>query len=507
MKKTLGAHRKMLCPARAQGRHVGLLAARRLTVSSVSSVSRRFTMAPRSDFSKRKQKVGKKKLQPTNATSTRFKVASISLPQQSLGARTDGPVSSRQLSAAQLLAQLAHYSEPTRHDALRGLLELATDHPSSLLPHASLLLDRAAAAGEDGSKRVRLAAQALLRGVVGAIHAKGALPAHEKTLALRLQSLLAHPDPAVRADGLPLLPLLLEYCPSALRPPPRQLLSSLADLLNAGEQLSSHKRPLLLLQARIATIGAMRSLLRKQKQGDEDREALPSTSPSPFSLWAEPAAAFAAWRGSESVDLPFASLPPLPAAAREGLRHSGLRMLDATGLPPPPLSSLSSQWNLFPPLLVSCWLEAGVGSAEASSDGPTRLAALECAAAIGACCRDLWLHAFQTTPPTSHFPPQREDKAEVEEGLRATLLPLLMRHVAEHVPVRASASASKQEEEVSLLLAVLPLSPAATISPLPSRRSPVSDSSRLILTPPHTSHLTPQPSARTPHTSHLTPPT
>lgn len=52
-----------------------------------------------------------------------------------------------------------------------------------------------------------------------------------------------------------------------------------------------------------------------------------------------------------------------------------------------------------------------------------------------------------------------------------------------------------------------PLSPASTISPLPWHRSPVSDSSRLILTPPHTSHLTPLPSARTPHTSHLTPPT
>ena len=47
------------------------------------------------DFVKKKQKVGKRKLVPTNATSTRFTAKSVNLLQQSVAVEHEGPVSSR----------------------------------------------------------------------------------------------------------------------------------------------------------------------------------------------------------------------------------------------------------------------------------------------------------------------------------------------------------------------------------------------------------------------------
>ena len=55
------------------------------------------------DFVKQKQKVGKKKLAPTNATSTAFKARSVALPEQTLGTDKGQPVSHRQLTTGEML--------------------------------------------------------------------------------------------------------------------------------------------------------------------------------------------------------------------------------------------------------------------------------------------------------------------------------------------------------------------------------------------------------------------
>ena len=76
------------------------------------------------DFKKSKQKLGKKKLAPTNATNTAVKVKSIALPEQSQTVAKSGPTTHRNLTMAELLGQLKHYSPDVRHDALGGLHEL-----------------------------------------------------------------------------------------------------------------------------------------------------------------------------------------------------------------------------------------------------------------------------------------------------------------------------------------------------------------------------------------------
>ena len=110
------------------------------------------------DFEKKKQKLGKKKLAPTNSTSTQFKARSVVLPDQTIGAERGEPVSHRQLTMGELVGQLKHYSADVRHDAVRGLLELVTRHPEVLAPRAAELLDAALPALTDGDRAVRAVA-------------------------------------------------------------------------------------------------------------------------------------------------------------------------------------------------------------------------------------------------------------------------------------------------------------------------------------------------------------
>ena len=160
------------------------------------------------DFTKRAQKVGKKKLAPTNATSTRFKVRSVALPEQAQFA-ADGsieePTSHRKLSTTDLLAQLSHYHFEKRSDALKGLTELLTRHPELLPPIAPSVTQRALLTCEDEYARVRGSALALLKVVLPLLHHAGAIGPHEQTLRLRLQSAISHPTRLVRLDALPLL--------------------------------------------------------------------------------------------------------------------------------------------------------------------------------------------------------------------------------------------------------------------------------------------------------------
>ena len=89
------------------------------------------------DFKKKKQKLGKKKLAPTNATNTTVKVKTIALPEQSQTVAKSGLTTHRNLTMTELLAQLKHYNPDVRSDALGGLYELLLReaNPSQALRH------------------------------------------------------------------------------------------------------------------------------------------------------------------------------------------------------------------------------------------------------------------------------------------------------------------------------------------------------------------------------------
>ena len=72
---------------------------------------------------KKKQKLGKKKLAPTNATTTVFKSKSIVLLEQDVFRSDKGPVTKRQLTFRELTTQLRHYIANVRADAVRVITE------------------------------------------------------------------------------------------------------------------------------------------------------------------------------------------------------------------------------------------------------------------------------------------------------------------------------------------------------------------------------------------------
>ena len=243
------------------------------------------------DFVKQKQKVGKRKLAPTNATSTRFKAKSVALTEQSVSVEKKGPTTVRNLTAGELLAQLNHYSDPVRTDALNGLCELIGTHNDVLLPHATLLIERVTMLTEDSSRKVRLAAHGLLRATVPLLKETGALAVHERTLTLRLQALISHHDSTVRFDALPLLQLILQQRPSSLVPPPKQLISCLADLLSCAELPSARSRLGAIPEARLATISSIRALLRAQTGRPVSGSVAEAGSSSAQSQWPQQAQA------------------------------------------------------------------------------------------------------------------------------------------------------------------------------------------------------------------------
>ena len=232
---------------------------------SLDGVCRRRQMAPKRarDFVKKKQKVGKKKLAPTNATSTAFRSRSVTIQEQSLGADKGEPVSHRRLTAGELLTQLSHYSADVRHDALKGLVELLNRHPEILPPIASTIVQRALLMTEDEYARVRRAALGVLRVTLTLLKAAGALVPHEQTLCLRLQSALTHPERLIRLDALQLLQMLLSLHPMALVPPPRQIIPSLVDMLDTNTP-SGDRAAASALDDTISTIWALQTLVQAQ---------------------------------------------------------------------------------------------------------------------------------------------------------------------------------------------------------------------------------------------------
>ena len=216
------------------------------------------------DFVKKKQKVGKKKLAPTNSTSTAFKARSVVLTDQGLDKDKGEPLSHRKLTSGELLAQLNHYNSDVRHDALKGLTELLTRFPEVLPPIAPTVLQRALLLSEDEYPRVRRASRGLLRTVLTQLEAAGALGPHEQAVCLRLQSALTHPHRPVRVDALELLQLLIELRPGAVVPPPVQLVPSLVEMLDSAAPTGDRAAASSLDDA-ASTVRALRAVLFMQR--------------------------------------------------------------------------------------------------------------------------------------------------------------------------------------------------------------------------------------------------
>jgi len=401
------------------------------------------------DFKKRKQKLGKKKLAPTNATSTAIKVRSIALPEQAL-TKTE-PTTHRNLTMGELLSQLKHYSGDVRHDALQGMHELLSRLPSP--PNAAEMLDGVLPLFVDVSANVRKAALGVLRLVLPPIAQAGAISPHEPLLRLHLQSALAHPKPSIRADALPLLQLLLQVMPEGMCPPPPQLLPSLADMLGSGSVGVHGAGRVSPLEAKMAAIEAVRALLAAQATAPaRARAAAPAEggsepSSEPRVTWPAQRMGFAAWR--------------CPVAGGGGGTGGGTAGAIDGGAP-------LSQLLLLPPLLVQVWLECGAYLASGCSP-----AAVQCALSAVQLARELLLldeargaRGARGAAAALDDGDGDDDEAAAAVALPAVLwrgeprgsgvggggavaggplaqalLPAMMRHVGAHVPLQEGQAA------------------------------------------------------------------
>ncbi|KAF9160431.1 hypothetical protein BGX21_001838 [Mortierella sp. AD011] len=129
------------------------------------------------DFKKTKLKVGKKKAVADNFTDTSFKSKAISLPSQSISHdKTALLTNSRNVTFAELITQLKHYSPGTRKDALLGLRDLFHRHPHLLPLHLGVLVNTIVRLLIDDSSVVRKALQSFLGEFIPTLHPRDVQP-------------------------------------------------------------------------------------------------------------------------------------------------------------------------------------------------------------------------------------------------------------------------------------------------------------------------------------------
>ncbi|KAG0288910.1 hypothetical protein BGZ97_006635, partial [Linnemannia gamsii] len=126
---------------------------------------------------KTKLKVGKKKAVADSFTDTSFKSKAISLPSQSISHdKTALLTNSRNVTFAELMTQLKHYSPGTRKDALLGLRDLFHRHPHLLPLHLGVLVNSVVRLLIDDSSVVRKALQNFLGEFIPMLHARDIHP-------------------------------------------------------------------------------------------------------------------------------------------------------------------------------------------------------------------------------------------------------------------------------------------------------------------------------------------
>ena len=101
--------------------------------------------------------------------------------------------------------------------------------------------------------------------------------------------------------------------------------------------------------------------------------------------------------------------------------------------------------------------QVGLTLPEAGGDSATRAAGLECAVALGALLRDVWLlgggmpgslTSAGVVPSAPSAPSGQPEGAAVGALLCAAMLPLVMKHVAPHVPLSPGSSSSPAEDSM-----------------------------------------------------------
>ncbi|KAF9430404.1 hypothetical protein BGZ76_000851 [Entomortierella beljakovae] len=159
------------------------------------------------DFKKTKLKVGKKKAVSDSFTDTSFKSKAISLPSQSISHdKTALLTNSRNVTFAELITQLKHFSPGTRKDAILGLRDLFHRHPHLLPLHLGILVNAVVRLLIDDSGVVRKALQTFLGEFIPMLHPRDIQP-FLPLLVVYTCSAMTHILEDIREDALKFMDL------------------------------------------------------------------------------------------------------------------------------------------------------------------------------------------------------------------------------------------------------------------------------------------------------------
>ncbi|KAJ2660609.1 rRNA processing protein [Coemansia sp. RSA 1199] len=208
------------------------------------------------DFKKVKLKVGKKKAPAANATDTSFTARAIVVGVQSISADKSAQLTnSHNHTLKELLAQMRHYSAPTRKDAVVGLGDFAALHPAALRAELGAVISATVRLVVDNEPGVRRQLLRLYGTVLPTLEPRELAPFVPLAVIFTC-SAMTHILDDIRADAVKFLDLLADAAPATVAQFAPRVLPSFFSLLETstaaadGARAEANARTALLSQGR-----------------------------------------------------------------------------------------------------------------------------------------------------------------------------------------------------------------------------------------------------------------
>ncbi|XP_056376118.1 testis-expressed protein 10 [Hyla sarda] len=196
------------------------------------------------DFQKVKLKVGKKRPRADNVTDTNCRIKSIHLNEQ-LREDTSLPTSKRKLTLQDVLSQMHHYNAGVKHDALVGLREILSSHPSVIDTHISVIMSEVAAVFTDKDPMVRSSAISVLQHLAPMVSQDKIAPFFPLVSA-HLSTAMTHIMIGIQEDSLKILDILLEAYPDLLIDRSSMLVNNFLELIShqkSSKEMKNTEKP------------------------------------------------------------------------------------------------------------------------------------------------------------------------------------------------------------------------------------------------------------------------
>ncbi|XP_040571206.1 uncharacterized protein [Lepeophtheirus salmonis] len=170
-----------------------------------------------------------------NELDTRVNAKSLVLPSQLQNEDTSGPSTSRNLPLKHYLIKLKHYSRSTRLDGLKGIKEILSNYPESIIENLSVLMYKVCPLLSDTEENVGKETSRLLLTIVTSVDSESLRPFYS-ILSAHLCCALSHIDQDVQMIGLRGLDEYIQAIPEFIQISYKQLLPGLLNQISVGKE-------------------------------------------------------------------------------------------------------------------------------------------------------------------------------------------------------------------------------------------------------------------------------